>query len=79
MLSFVSEVLQGTGRTPVAGAGTVVLALESPVAGVRVQALETLDTALLHGGQDAVMFREAVVRRIQVRRPSCGSVCMPQT
>lgn len=66
VLCFVGDVLQGTCRTPLAGAGTVMLALESSVAGIRVKALETLDAALLEGGQDGAMLREAVLRRLQV-------------
>lgn len=66
VLSFVSDVLQGTSRAPLPGAGTVMLALESPLVAVRMQALQTLDADLL-GGEDGPTLREAVLRRMQVR------------
>lgn len=74
VLTFVGDVLQGTGRAPMAGSGTVMLALESSIAGVRVQALERLDGALLGAGQDGVMLRESVLRRLQVRHGDDGHV-----
>lgn len=47
VLSFVSGALGNTGRAPLGqGAGTIMMALESPIAGIRVQALGALDAAL---------------------------------